>query len=255
MDIISSAENPHIKTLKSLNEKKYRKFYGEFVLEGPKSVKEAVSAGTVITKLFVAASKQGEYADLIAKNKSTTIIVADKLFGRLTDTVSPQGIIAQAQMKAGKEFNPTAKPFLVLDRISDPGNLGTIIRTAVATGFNDIVLIDCADPYAPKTVRSSASGINYVNFYPIDEKTLTEKCDNVGIQIFLADMAGRNIFNADLPSENYCLVIGNEANGPSDCLKKKADLILSLPMRAEMESLNAGVCASIMMYAMVGKDL
>lgn len=249
MDIISSESNLHIKHLKSLNEKKYRKFYGEFVLEGPKSVSEALNAKTTIKEFFVSASKLDVYKQFLSLGIET-VVVADKLFGKLTDTVSPQGILAVAEMKPSGDFNPKSKPFIVLDRINDPGNLGTIIRSAVATGFKDIVLIDCADPYSPKTVRSSASGINFVNFYPLDYQTLINKCDKGNIQIFVADMGGKDIFNASLPKENYCLVIGNEANGPSDKLKNSADKILALPMEPEMESLNAGVCASVMMYAL-----
>ena len=254
MDIVTSESNPQIKHLKSLNEKKFRKFYGEFVLEGPKSVSEAILAKTKITKLFVSASKLDVYKDLI-NQKIETVVVADKLFGKLTDTVSPQGILAIAEMKPSREFNPQSKPFIVLDKIADPGNLGTIIRSAVATGFNDIVLIDCADPFSPKAVRSSASGINFVNFYPLDYQSLIKKCEEASFQIFVADMGGKNIFNASLPVQNFCLVIGNEANGPSQDLKDKADKILAVPMRPEMESLNAGVCASIMMYALAGKNL
>lgn len=255
MDIISSAENQQIKKLKSLNEKKFRKFYGEFVLEGPKSVSEAIAAKTKLERLFVSASKLGEYKGIIDKANAETVIVADKLFGKLTDIVSPQGIVAIAEMREGKEFKPGDKPFLVLDRISDPGNLGTIIRSAVATGFNDIVLIDCADPYSPKTVRSSASGINFVNFYPIDEKTLVNKCVKEDVKIYVADMGGENIFKADIKNERFCLVIGNEANGPSEFLKNSANKVLALPMKTEMESLNAGVCTSVMLYCLVGKQL
>lgn len=255
MDIISSADNANIKTLKSLSEKKYRKFYGEYVIEGIKSVKEALYSGANVTKLFVSESKQDEFSDIISRFGRAPIIVTDKLFNKISETVTPQGIMAQVEMKPSREFNPTSQPFLVLDRISDPGNLGTIIRSAVATGFNDIVLIDTVDVYNPKTVRSSASGIYFARFYPISEDVLIEKCNSAGIEIFVADMAGKNIFNAQLPDENYCLVIGNEANGPSKTLREAADKIISLPMKSEMESLNAGVCASIMMYTLKGKEL
>lgn len=255
MEIISSADNSQIKTLKSLAEKKYRKFYGEYVIEGIKSVKEAIYSGMKITKLFVSESKLDEYMTTITDYGGEPIVVSDKLFAKISDTINPQGIMAQVQMKPSKEFNPTEKPFIVLDRISDPGNLGTIIRSAVATGFTDIVLIDTVDPYNPKTVRSSASGIYFVNFYPLAQEDLVNKCNEEGIEIFVADAAGKNIFKAQLPTENYCLVIGNEANGPSEFLRNSADKIISLPMKPEMESLNAGVCASIMMYCLAGQDL
>lgn len=248
MDIISSTENQHIKVLKSLSEKKFRKFYGEFVIEGVKSVSEALGSGMTLTKLFVSECKLEEYADIIKEYGKAPIVVSDKLFGRISDTASPQGIIAQVEMKPSGEFNPNSKPFLVLDRVSDPGNLGTIIRSAVATGFNDIVLIDTVDPYNPKTVRSTASGIFFVNFYPLSTEELIKTCKDKGVKILVADASGLNIYRNEMPKNNYCLVIANEANGPSGLLRDSADITISLPMKPQMESLNAGVCASIMMY-------
>ena len=176
------------------------------------------------------------------------MVLTDKLFGKIADTVNPQGILAEIEMRHSEDFTPKSKPFLVLDRISDPGNLGTIIRTAVATGFSDIVLIDTVEPYNPKTVRASSSGIFFVNFYPLDTTSLIKKCKDEGIEILVADMAGKNVFKINKPTENYCLVICNEANGASKEILEGADKIISLPMLPEMESLNAGVCASVLMY-------
>ena len=255
MDIISSPDNAQIKILKSLQEKKYRKFYGEFFIEGIKSVREAIYSGMHLTKLFVSEDKVADYADVITAYGKDPLIVDAKLFSKISDTINPQGIMAQVEMKPSKEFLPSSKPFLVLDRISDPGNLGTIIRSAAATCFNDIVLLDTVDPYNPKTVRSSASGIYFTNFYPITEEYLIDKCNECGIEILVADATGKNIFKAQLPTENYCLVIANEANGPSENLRNCADKIISLPMKPEIESLNAGVCASIMMYTLAKDEL
>ena len=248
MEIISSLENPQIKKLKSLGEKKFRKFYGEYVVEGEKCVREAIFSGANLTKLFVSESKQNEYADIINSCPDKTVVITDKLFGKIADTINPQGILAQIEMRPSEDFVPKHKPFLVLDRIADPGNLGTIIRSAVATGFNDIVLIDTVEPYNPKTVRASSSGIFFANFYPLSATTLIAKCKDAGVEILVADMAGKNIFKINKPKEDYCLVICNEANGASKEILDGADKIISLPMRPEMESLNAGVCASVLMY-------
>ena len=247
MEVISSLENPQIKKLKSLNEKKFRKFYGEYVVEGEKCVREAIFSGAKLTKLFVSENKQNEYADIIKQCLDITTILTDKLFGKVADTVNPQGILAQIEMRPSEDFMPK-KPFLVLDRIADPGNLGTIIRSAVATGFNDIVLIDTVEPYNPKTVRASSSGIFFANFYPLQTADLINKCKENGIEILVADMAGKNVFKLNKPTDNFCLVICNEANGASKEILDGADKIISLPMRPEMESLNAGVCASVLMY-------
>ena len=248
MDIISSLDNPQVKKLKSLSEKKFRKFYGEYVVEGEKCVREAIFSGAVITKLFVSETRQEEYADIINQCPEKTVVLADKLFGKIADTVNPQGILAQLEMHPSEDFMPKHKPFLVLDRIQDPGNLGTIIRSAVATGFTDIVLIDTVEPYNPKTVRASSSGIFFAKFYPLETSDLIKKCKENGIEILVADMAGKNVFKLNKPQQDYCLVICNEANGASKEILDGADKIISLPMRPEMESLNAGVCASVLMY-------
>ena len=147
------------------------------------------------------------------------------------------------------------QPILVLDRISDPGNLGTIIRTAAATGFRDIVLLECADPYNPKTVRSSSGGIFYTDFYPLEFDEFCEVCQKYKTKIYIADMNGENVFKFDNKTENYALVIGSEGSGVSDRVRKIADQVLSLPMKSQMESLNAGVSASVIMYQLKKEQL
>ena len=157
-------------------------------------------------------------------------------------------------MRPSLEFKIT-EPVLVLDRISDPGNLGTIIRTAAATGFHDIVLIECCDPFSPKTVRSSSGGIFYTDFYPVSFEEFYEEVVKSGAKIYIADMAGENIFNMKNIDEKYALVIGNEGGGVADRLKSGAARTISLPMKSQMESLNAGVSASVMMYFLKKDEL
>ena len=137
---------------------------------------------------------------------------------------------------------------LMLDDINDPGNLGTIIRTAAATGFHDIVLLNCTDPYNPKTVRSSSGGIFYTDFYSLEYDEFMEEARKTGTKIYIADMNGENIFKLSNLDEKYALVIGNEGAGVSKEFKEIADRVISLPMKSQMESLNAGVSASVLMY-------
>ena len=150
-------------------------------------------------------------------------------------------------MRPSLDFHIT-EPILVLDRISDPGNMGTIIRTAAAAGFHEIALIDCCDPYNPKTVRSSSGGIFYVDLYPISVEELFDECKKTDTKIYITDMAGENIFNMQNIDEKYALVIGNEGGGVSDKMESLSSRTISLPMKSQMESLNAGVSASVIMY-------
>ena len=135
---------------------------------------------------------------------------------------------------------------LFLDRVRDPGNMGTIIRTALAVGFNDIYCRDCVDVYNPKVVRSAMSAVSRVNTYEVDEQFLSSLKEN-GYTVLCADMQGESIFEYNITSEKLCLVLGNEANGVDDSVLLQSDTVISLPMQ-EAESLNVGVCASVMMY-------
>ena len=234
MEIISSVNNENVKRAASLSEKKYRRYYGTFLVEGYKTVNEVVCGAMELEKLYVEQSFVTKYSDIIAKCEPNVILLSKPAFAKISDTVTSQGIIAE--------------PILVLDRISDPGNMGTIIRTAAATGFHEIALIDCCDPYNPKTVRSSSGGIFYVDLYPISVEELFDECKKTDTKIYITDMAGENIFNMQNIDEKYALVIGNEGGGVSDKMESLSSRTISLPMKSQMESLNAGVSASVIMY-------
>ena len=139
----------------------------------------------------------------------------------------------------------------MLDGISDPGNLGTIFRTVAAVGVKKIYLVNCCDPYSPKTVRSSMSGIYHVEFYECSYEESFAALS--GVKVFAADMGGSNIFEIN-PPDDYCVVIGNEANGISEEIEKRADGIIGIPMSKTSESLNAAVSLAITLYTLtVGK--
>lgn len=252
MEIITSVDNNYIKEVRSLQEKKYRRKLGKYLVEGPKFVREAVLGGGNVDKIFVLSSKIGEYIDIIDKKKTNVYAVNERVFSKMTDTENSQGILASVFMKEVIDFKPEGD-ILVLDRIADPGNMGTIIRTAAATGYTDIVAIDCVDVYGPKVVRSSAGGIFYTNIYPLFEDELLEFVKKHNYNLIIADARGENIFKMENIKPPSALVIGNEANGPSDNLKKAANTIVSLPMKEQVESLNAGVSASVLMY-LIKKD-
>ncbi len=247
MEIITSVDNNLIKEVRSLHEKKYRRLHAKFVVEGPKFVREAVLGGAGVDKLFVLSSKIGEYIDIIDKVKDRVYAVNERVFSKISDTENSQGILASVFMPEVVSFNPDGD-ILVLDRIADPGNMGTIIRTAAATGYNTIVAIDSVDVYSPKVVRSSAGGIFYCDIYPLTEDELLEFVEKRSYNLIIADARGENVFKMEKVKPPSALVIGNEANGPSEKLKAAAKTMVSLPMKEQIESLNAGVSASVLMY-------
>lgn len=254
-EIITSLDNAMVKEARSLNDKKFRKFYGKFLVDGEKLVNEVVCGAMEVDKLFIDSSKLSEFGYILEKYNGKIVPVTTKVLASISQNVTPQGIIAEVIMRETGNFEPeTNEPILILDRIQDPGNLGTIIRTASATGFYTIVLIDTADAYSPKVVRSSSGGIFYTDIFRMTETEILDFCKRKNIEVLVADMGGENIFYKELKNKNYALVIGNEGQGVSDNFKNYGKAI-SLPMKPQMESLNAGVSASVLMYILQGKDI
>lgn len=234
--VITSKQNPLIKEIAALSDKKFRKQYGCYLVEGVKPVNECIAAGCEISKIICSEELAEIYPD--------AILVSKEVFGYLSSEKTPQGVIAvvklpQTPLKAPEDS------CLLLDNLQDPGNLGTIIRTANAAGYSDLYLINCTDPYSPKAVRASMSGIFFVNIY---RGTREEILSVLGdFPLICADMDGSDIFSF-VPPEKFCLCIGNEGSGISEEVMQKADYKIKIPMNDTCESLNAAVSAGISMY-------
>lgn len=242
--MITSKQNAYIKTVKSLKDKKYRDEYGLYVIEGVKMVKEAILSGVQIQKIL-ATEKGSEQLFVALASEVQVELVSDIVFDCLTDEVSPQGVIAVA-VKPNLPISAPNGASIFLDGVSDPGNVGAIIRTAAASGYKDIYLANSADAYSPKSVRASMSGIYKVNVYSGDKDQLLKVINQ---PIVIADMNGCSVFEYK-PMQEFCLVIGNEAHGVSKQLRDLAQVTVSIPMQNDMESLNASVSAGILMYAL-----
>ncbi len=254
MDIITSLDNSSVKEARSLNDKKYRRNLGEFLIEGKKLVKEAIQKDLNITKLFVDSSKAAELENIIVSSPAPVLFCLPNVLKSISDTITNQGIIAVSELPSvGLYSYKQPCRLLVLDRISDPGNMGTIIRTALAVGFNEILTIDCVDPYSPKVVRASSGGVFTAQIFPFTEGEVIELVKKYNISLLVSDMLGESIYNSEVYT-NYALVIGNEGRGVSANLKNSGKL-LSLPMKVGTESLNAGVSASVLMYLLEGKNI
>ncbi len=238
--IITSRQNPLIKKIVSLKEKKGRREHGLYIVEGIKQVREALLAGCEV-ELAVFSENFSALSDFPCE----TAIVSQSVFEKLSEEKAPQGVLALVRLPECNMTEPTGNS-LLLDGVSDPGNLGTILRTANAAGYEDIYLLNnCADPFSPKCVRSSMSGVFFVRLHIGSMPSLTSALQ--GIPLLCADMAGENIFRFT-PPQKFCLVIGNEANGVSEAVRELCTYTVSIPMRHSCESLNAGVSAGILMY-------
>ncbi|MBO5925983.1 MAG: RNA methyltransferase [Clostridia bacterium] len=237
--IYTSKQNPIIKEIASLKDKKSRQKSGLYIAEGIKMVNEAIKYGMPIDKIVATESALKE----IESNNFPVITVSDGVFKYLSDEATPQGALSVVKIKTTK---PTSSDCaLILDGVSDPGNMGTIIRTACALSYFELYLINCVDPYSGKSVRASMSGIYFANVIKCDLNTCLNALN--GYEIIVADANGEDL-KGYKPNGKYAIVVGNEANGVSKELKAVANKVLKIPMEERSESLNVAVASAIMMY-------
>ncbi len=236
--VITSKSNPLIKTVSSLADKKFRKQLGLYLVEGLKPVRECIFAGSEIERIICTEAHEREFAG--------ATVVSESVFKSVSAEVTPQGVMAVVKIPREKDAPPEGRS-LLLDCLQDPGNLGTVIRTANAAGYGDIYLVNCTDPYSPKAVRASMSGIFFVNIHSGTRERVLEALE--GVPLICADMDGENVFDF-VPPKNFCLCIGNEGGGISEQVKSRAAYTVRIPMRKTCESLNAAVSAGIVMYAL-----
>ena len=250
MKVITSTDNSLIKKFRSLSVKKYREQFGLCLLEGEKVVREALGLEEVVENLIIPNSQTERFADLIEQNQEKVIIVSDDVFKGLAFAVTPQSIMAVMKIKKPEPIDVN-KNLIVLDHLQDPGNLGTIIRSGVASGHLDFILVDCVDPYNDKTIRSASGTIFYPNFVKMKPSEFGEFAKKLNLVI--ADMGGDNLYQAQHVVHPYALVIGSEGQGVSQAIKDLPHKKIAIPMDARVESLNAGVSASIIMFELANK--
>lgn len=237
--IYSSKQNALIKKIASLKDKKGRREHGLYVVEGAKMVSEAVKYAQEIVYIV-----KTEAYELDFEPSAEVVTVTESVFSMLSDEVTPQGVLAVLKMPQLPLSAPKSNA-IILDGIQDPGNMGTIIRTASACGYNDIYLLSCVDPYSPKAVRASMSGIYFANLYKCGVEDIKPVLN--GIEVIVADFGGKNLFEYK-PSGNFAIVIGNEGNGVSTAVKELGNRVLTIPMDSRIESLNASIACALMMY-------
>lgn len=154
--IITSKSNPLIKTVASLSDKKFRKQLGLYIVEGAKSVKECIAAGCEAEKIICTESYQNEFQE--------SVVVSDAVFKSISTETTPQGVLAIVKIPKN-ELKPPVGNCILLDCVQDPGNVGTVIRTANAAGYDEVYLINSTDPFSPKAVRASMGGIFRIKVY------------------------------------------------------------------------------------------
>lgn len=250
---ITSSSNQLMKEIRSLQDKKGRQSSKAVLLEGVRLVVDAYGSGAVIRYFIVSDSFLEKAEPILADFSHPKVIqVPDDLFTRIGETRSPQGLMAVADMPV---YNPhdiyqDINRVIALENLQDPGNLGTIIRTADACGFDAVILSnDSVDPFNPKVVRSTMGSLFRLPVLVADDIYHSlDELKRKGLRIASAHIKNAlPCWQADL-SSNIAIVIGNEGNGLTERMLNMSDLTVMIPMAGRTESLNASAAASILLY-------
>ena len=241
---ITSLKNPKVTTWKSLKDRKGRKETGCFLVEGRKMVEEAVASAFPVEAILVDADRLGEFtlpAGLPAYSMPGHVLAA------VCDTKTPQGIAAVVRMA---EVELHGMRLVAMDGVQDPGNVGTIIRTADAAGFDGVILsTPCADVFSPKVLRATMGSVFRMGIRVTDDLPgLLTQMVQEGASVLSSQLDGDPFYQRSPLNKRFVLVIGSEGNGVTDEVKAIATHKVKLPMRGGAESLNAAVAAGIMMY-------
>lgn len=249
--IITSKDNEIIKNIKKLKEKKYR--LDSYIVEGIKMVKEAINENQEIALIAI---REDFKIDFDIKNIKT-VTISNKVFNDISDVKTPQGILAVIKKNQNNQIETNSDYILALDSLQDPGNMGTIIRTADSANINQIIINKTTvDPYSPKVIRSTMGAIYRTNIIEVEDlKATLKEMKLKGFQIITTDLkATQSIYDINYNNKTV-VVIGNEANGVSQEILQTADKKVIIPMLGKTESLNASIAASIMIYEYVRQKI
>ena len=237
--------------LRSLKEAKARREAGLFLVEGEVMIREALGCGLKLREL-AAEESHADFAREVCGN-ARGFIVTRSLLETICDTRTPQGVCAAFEQPEPVALEQLPERIVALDGVQDPGNLGTIWRTADAAGFQALLLgAGGADPLSPKVQRAAmGSGFRLPFCHAPELADALLQLRQRGYRVFASDLSGADFYARPDAGEKFVLVIGNEARGISDAVREAADCRVKLPMRGGAESLNAAVAAGIMMYELM----
>lgn len=245
--MLTSMTNPVIKRIRSLQRRKFRQQERAFVVEGVRAVHDILAAG--IEPLNIVLRENTEFAVPDPQNTNIHRVSAD-VFYSLTDVAHPQGVLAVVPMLETPEPpDPRTNPFvLVLDGVRDPGNMGTLLRSAAGAGVDYVIIgPECVDPYHPKSVRAGMGSHLRIPFAQSEFGEIADYLHDFPV-IALAEAGGNTLYDSVNWYRACAMVIGGEAFGPSSTTREFANVIVSIPLQNGVESLNAGVAGSLLMF-------
>lgn len=257
MKRITSRENQIYRQCRRLQRKKYRDASGLFLIEGKKLVREAQQENRVQLVVFDEACDPGERKPS-SVDRCQMVCMTHALFSTICDTKTSQGVLAVASRPEWRRQDWLGVPgsnLVILDRLQDPGNVGTILRTAEAAGYTAVCAMrGTADFFEPKTVRAAAGSLLRIPAIALGTAPqAVELLETAGKTIVVTDLRADCDYDDAALQQNIALVIGNEGRGVSDWWRRHAHIKVKIPMRGKVESLNAAVAAGLLMYQFTKK--
>lgn len=253
IDYIQSKDNKTIKHIISLQQRKYRQKFGEYTVEGIRAVTDIGNKG-YLRSILIRESKRSELEPLMQKGFtiSSIYVVQDPIFDKIEHSVNGQGILGIAKKCVNDlhSFIVEDGLYVALDGVQDPGNLGTIIRTAVAADVKGIFLLKgTVDPYNEKCVRSAMSALCNIPIF--EDVTLSEFYDFIKdnrIKTYVTSLDNAKPYHTISYAERTMVILGNEGNGVSRNIIEMCDQAITIPMYGDIESLNVSIAAALCMY-------
>lgn len=253
IDYIQSKDNKTIKHIISLQQRKYRQKFGEYMVEGIRAVTDIGNKG-YLRSILIRESKRSELEPLVQKGftVSSIYVVQDPIFDKIEHSVNGQGILGIAKKCVNDlhSFIVEDGLYVALDGVQDPGNLGTIIRTAVAADVKGIFLLKgTVDPYNEKCVRSTMSALCNIPIF--EDVTLSEFYDFIKdntIKTYVTSLDNAKPYHTISYAKRTMVVLGNEGNGVSKEIIEMCDQAITIPMYGDIESLNVSIAAALCMY-------
>jgi TrmH family RNA methyltransferase len=248
MKHIESESNASIKQWKKLHTKKEREKTGTYLLEGPHLIEEAILSGAKLVHVIV--EEHFHINDEWLKERFTLWTVPSKIMKILSETEKPQGIIAVCEMQDETEEVLKEKGrYLFVDGVQDPGNLGTIIRTADSAGLDGVILGEgTADLYNGKTVRSTQGSLFHLPIIKKDLQTAISECKTLNLPVFSTSLQDAVDMREIPECEGFALIVGNEGSGVQHAFQKESTMNVKIPIFGKAESLNVSVATGILLY-------
>lgn len=252
MEIIESIQNKQVKEWKKLLTRKGRKKQNKYLIEGLHLVEEALKSDSEIEVVLIREDKVDDYLDLIKSQNIHVVSVTEEISDLLSDAVTEQGILAVIKSDENSTRITGSKPVLMLDQVQDPGNLGTLVRTADAAGFEGVIIgKGSVDLYNPKALRSAQGSQFHIPIVHDDLERWITRFKEQEIPVYGTALDQRAVSYRSIESQKkFGLIVGNEGNGVDPAILDQTTKNLYIPIKGQAESLNVAIAASILMFSL-----